>query len=268
MKLRLIFSVKGTRLPVIYRHRFVSLIKETLRRIDPDYKEALYPQEGSSTSKKAKHFTFNIALPPNRKIEKERFLVDDSTEVEDLVFHFPPDSSMSMFISSPDPRFITTIYNGLLKMKEFDFNNDLTLVLEKAFLLKTQKITTDEALFKTHAPVLIEDEAENPVLPFELERFQTHLNAIQDRLFKDIRGYGLKRELGFTPIKLKKQVVKHTFKGFREQTGKPFMVLTCFEGIFRLSGAPEDLQLLYEAGMGLRRGQGFGMLELLGQKGR
>jgi CRISPR-associated endoribonuclease Cas6 len=44
------------------------------------------------------------------------------------------------------------------------------------------------------------------------------------------------------------------------------MVLTCFEGIFSLNGEPEDLQFLYDAGMGIRRGQGFGMLELLGQK--
>ncbi len=266
LKIGVVFRINGAKMPVIYRHRFMSLIKEALQRADPEYKEVLYPPEGVSLSKKAKNFTFNISLPPRREIRKERFLVDDSIEIEDIVFHFPDDSTASMFVCSPDYRLITALYNGMLKIREYDFKNHITLVLERVFMLKTKKITADEVVFKTHAPVLVEDEAGNPVLPFELKRFQAHLNAIQDRLLKDIRGYGLKRELIFIPIKIKKQVVKHTLSGFREKTGKPFMVFTCFEGTFRLSGEPQDLQAIYEAGMGLRRGQGFGMVELLTQQ--
>ena len=265
MKLAAIFKVKGERMPIIYRHRFLSLIKEALHRADPEYKKLLYPPEDSLLSKKAKNFTFNISLPSQRRPIKERFFIDKSTEVEDIVFHFPYESTISMFVSSPDYRFITSFYNGLLKIREYDFKNHITLALERTFILKTKKITTDEVIFKTHAPVLIEDEFGKPELPFKLKQFQIHLNAIQDRILKDIRGYGLKRELIFAPIRIKKQVVKHTLNRFREKTGKPFMVLTCFEGTFKLSGDPEDLQVIYEAGMGLRRGQGFGMIEFLTQ---
>ncbi|MCS7200511.1 MAG: hypothetical protein N2327_00440 [Caldimicrobium sp.] len=58
-------------------------------------------------------------------------------------------------------------------------------------------------------------------------------------------------------------MVKHTLKGFRERTGKPYMTLTCFEGHFRLKGDPEDLQALYQMGIGLRTGQGFGMVDVV-----
>lgn len=67
----------------------------------------------------------------------------------------------------------------------------------------------------------------------------------------------------FIPVKLRKQVVKHTLKGFREKTGKPYMTLTCFEGCFKLKGDPRDLQMLYQIGIGLRTGQGFGMVEVI-----
>ncbi len=69
----------------------------------------------------------------------------------------------------------------------------------------------DEVIFKTNSPILIEDLKENP-------------------------------------IKIK--VVKHTLKGFREKTSKPYMMLTCFEGCFKLKGEPEDLQMLYQIGIG------------------
>lgn len=66
----------------------------------------------------------------------------------------------------------------------------------------------------------------------------------------------------FIPINLKKQVVKHTLKGFREKTGKPYMTFTTFQGCFKLKGHPQDLQTLYQIGIGLRTGQGFGMVEV------
>jgi len=41
------------------------------------------------------------------------------------------------------------------------------------------------------------------------------------------------------------------------------MTLTCFEGCFRLKGDPRDLQMLYQIGIGLRTGQGFGMVDIV-----
>lgn len=159
------------------------------------------------------------------------------------------------------------LYNGLLDMKSFQFGNNIYLKLEGVFMLDEKKINADEVMLRTNAPVLIENKEDKPILPIAsglspIASFNEHFNAIHDRILKDIRGQGLYREMEFIPVNLKKQVVKHTLKGFREKTGKPYMTLTCFEGCFKLKGDPMDLQMLYQIGIGLRTGQGFGMVEV------
>ncbi len=259
MRLRITFE--APRLPILYRHRFIALIKEVLSRSAPLYKESLYPEDGAH-SKKVKPFTFSLILPPQRTVKKERFTIDEGVEIEDTVFYFPPNSLISLFISSCDYQFMVNLYNGLIEMGEFNFNEDITLKLNRVFMLNEHNITTDEVTFKTNAPVLIEDKEGKPLLPLNsAPSFDDHFNAIHDRILKDIRGEGLYREIEFYPVRLKKQVVKHTLKGFRERTGKPYMTLTCFEGCFKLKGDPRDLHLLYQIGIGLRTGQGFGMVE-------
>lgn len=261
MRLRITFETP--KLPILYRHRFIALIKEALSRSDPLYKESLYPEEGEY-SKKPKPFTFSLSFPPQRTIKKERFIIDEGVEIEDTVFYFPANSLISLFVSSCDYQFIVNLYNGLLDPGEFDFNKEITLKLDRVFMLNEKKITHDEVTFKTNAPILIEDKEGKPLLPLNSDSsFNDHFNAIHDRILKEIRGHGLYRELEFIPVKLKKQVVKHTLKGFREKTGKPYMTLTCFEGRFKLKGDPRDLQMLYQIGIGLRTGQGFGMVEIM-----
>ena len=106
---------------------------------------------------------------------------------------------------------------------------------------------------------------DKPVL-FSDKRFEKELNEVTDRILRSetIKGKGLEKPLKFEPLKMNKQVVKHTLKAFREKTGKPIMYLTGNSGIFKLSGHPKDLEILYRIGIGNRTGQGFGMVEVLG----
>lgn len=263
MRIKITFF--ADKLPILYRHRFMALIKEALNKSDADYQNSLYPDKDAENSKRVKPFTFNISMPLNRTTKKEKIIIDEGVEIEDTVFHFPDNSSLFFYISSSDFEFITNLYNGLLKIEEFRFNDEITLKFDKAFLLNEKKINGDEVIFKTNAPVLIEDKYGKPLLPSDsiLQSFNDNFNAIHDRILKDIRGQCLYREMEFIPVKVKKQVVKHTLKGFREKTGKPYMTLTCFEGCFKLKGDPRDLQTLYQTGLGLRTGQGFGMVEVV-----
>ncbi|WP_028844134.1 CRISPR-associated endoribonuclease Cas6 [Thermodesulfovibrio thiophilus] len=256
---------KTDKLPILYRQRFMALIKEILSKQSPEYKKILYPDQGFSHSKKVKPFTFGILMPPQRKSVKEKIFIDEKTAVEDIVFYFPHNSYISFLISSIDYEFIINLYNGLIEEKTFNFGNGITLEYNRTSLIREKKIDHDEVIFKTISPILIEDEQEKPVLPFKnnLESFNFHLNAIHDRIFKDIRKKGLSRLLKFEPLQIKKSVVKHTLSGFRQQTGKPYMMLTCFEGCFRVTGDKEDLSLLYQMGIGLRTGQGFGMVDVV-----
>jgi len=272
LRIKVLFST--SKIPILYRHRFMALIKEALEKSDRDFKEALYPDEDSEFSKKVKPFSFSISLPPGRKMTKEKFIIDKDFKVEDTVFYFPENSFLPFYISSYDYEFMVNLYNGLLELKDFRFSEDIILRLEKVYMLNERKNSSYEVTFKTNSPILIEDENDKPLLPVgnngnklndnEMRLFNHHFNAIHDRILKDLRKQGLFREIEFVPLKVNKQVVKHTLSGFRQKTGKPYMTLTTFQGRFKLKGDPRDLQMLYQIGVGLRTGQGFGMVEAVG----
>ncbi len=318
--MRIGINIKALRLPIIYRHRLMALIKEALKESDSSYKDLLYPDKSAAHSKKTKPFSFSLYIPPEHTKKKERFLLDDGVVLEDTVFYPADGREFSLFISSSDYQFMINLYNGLLKIKEFELmefpspdgsKEKEYLQIGKVFMLNERKIDSDEVVFKTMSYISVEDDNDRPIELFkqpeqpkqterlerlerleqlkrlerlerfkrlerlehphhapvidndQLERFNHHLNAIQDRILKDLRGYGLKKPLEFLPINMKKKGVKHTLKAFREQTGKPYMVLTTYQGTFCLRGDPEDLQLLYQTGIGLRTGQGFGMVDII-----
>lgn len=277
MRVRVNLTIR--RLPIIYRHRFVALIKEALNHSDYIYKSSLYPENSTKISKRTKPFTFSVYVPPGSTKKKEKFLLDQDLVVEEDVFI--PSSDVSFFISSCDQEFMVNLCNGLLSLKKFEFMEFIDedggtkkveyAEIKNVFLLNERTIENSEVMFKTMSYISIEDENDRPLEIFKdgaidsqaLESFNYHLNAIQDRRFKDLRGYGLKQPLVFVPKQISKKVVKHTLKGFRDQTDKPFMMLTTYHGTFILKGDPEDLQLTYQVGLGLRTGQGFGMLEVV-----
>lgn len=94
------------------------------------------------------------------------------------------------------------------------------------------------------------------------------MNDVIDFEIRNIRilrgqNRGLYKRISFKPINVKKIVVKHKISEFVENTGKEIMYLTGFGGIFELSGHPDDLKEIYQNGLGFRRGQGFGFIEVV-----
>lgn len=262
--MRIKFLLNAPRLPIIYRHHFMALIKETLKVVDKPYKESLYPDKSALISKVVKPFCFSLRLPAEKEIKKEKITIDKNHEIEDIVFYFPENVYLSFMVSSLDYKFLISLYNGLRKIKTFQFNEDITLSLNKAFIVNEKPIDENSMFFKTLSPILIEDKKGNPLTPFDdVKTFNEVFNVIHDKICKNIRGKGLHKELIFTPVKGKIKKIKHTLREFREKTGHAYMVLTCFDGIFKLKGEPSDLQFLYQRGVGLRTGQGFGMIEAL-----
>lgn len=275
MRLKILFFCE--KLKILYRHRFMSLIKEALSFSDENYKKQIYPDKNLNLEI-VKPFSFSIIMPASKTVKKEKFLIDDSFEIYDNVFYFCENSYLAMYISSSDYEFIMNLYNGLLKIKNFRLYEDVNIQVVKILLVNEKKIDRDEVVFKTLSPILIEDKDNKPVLVENIintddnlsylkvlskKDFNTHFNAIHSGILQNLRGCGLKKELIFESVNLKKQVVKHTLKGFREKTGKPYMTLTTMQGTFKLKGAREDLQMLYQIGIGLRTGQGFGMVEVV-----
>jgi len=192
--LRLGIIYKTLKLPILYRHRLMSPIKEALGRSDTNYKESIYPVESVKKSKIAKLFYFIISMPKEKTIEKEKIFIDESIEIDDIFLYFPEESYINFYISSNDYQFIANLYNGLLEIKEFDFGNGIALKLNRIFILNERRILTDEVIFKTNSPILIEDIEENPVLPIEtsIEYLNGQFNAIHHKILNDIRRERLK----------------------------------------------------------------------------
>lgn len=264
--MRIKITLETPMIPFLYRHRILSLIKEALKKSDKDYKDFLYK------NKITKPFTFNLVPPLNKEIKEGEIQIDNNFTVKDYIF-YSKDSYFNLFISSADYRFVITLYNGLKNLKTFDFSSyenmlvngeKVILHIKRVNVLNEKPIRGNSVVFKTNAPIIVEDKNDNPVL-FSDKNFEKELNEITDRILSSphIKGKGLEKPLKFEPIKMGKQVIKHTLKSFREKTGKPVMYLTGNTGVFRLSGHPKDLEPLYKIGIGNRTGQGFGMVEVL-----
>jgi len=261
MRVRIL--LKTDELPLLYRHRIMSMIKEALTRSDKNYKEFLY------NGKVAKPFTFSLMLPSTTQFVNKKITIDRNCEIEDKVALI--DGHVSLFVSSSDYRFMISLFTGLKKMGTFNFSyNDCMLIdgkhinieVKNISVLNEKTINNDFAIFKTMSPIALEAKDDEPIT-FSDDSFERELNETMDRILRSVRGFGLKRRLKFEHVKMSTKVIKHTLKDFREKTGKCIMYITGNSGTFKLSGDYEDLNTIYKIGLGNRTGQGFGMLEIL-----
>ena len=274
MRFRVLFETE--KLPVIYRHRVVALFKEALKRTDPELKESFY---GSSVPKP---FTFNISLPPGYRVVKRPVQIDGEFTPEKFpvlrevpVFEFEGGAPLSLWISSSDYRFLISLFNGLMTLKEFSFSgNEEMLVggerliwkIKRVFPLRDRPVTKSEVTVKTCSPILIERKEGGKKVPVTVDspEFSEAFTTLTEKIFKTLHGRAPKQPITLKPIKAKSKKIKHTFKAFREKTGLPIMTLTVNEGFFKLTGDSEDLSLLVMTGLGARTGEGFGMVEVIG----
>jgi len=265
--MRVKIVIKTDKLPIIYRHRVLSLFKEALKKADQDYKEYLY------NGKITKPYSFNVSLPREKRAVKGKIQIDQNFIIEDTVYELK-DSFLSIYVSVLDYRFLISLFNGIKRIKVFDFSSEENMLvngekifweIKKVIPLNEKPMNSDSVIFRANSPIVVEDLEDKPVL-FSDKRFEKELNEVTDRILRSetIKGKGLEKPIKFEPIKMNKKVVKHTLKTFREKTRKPIMYLTGNTGIFRLTGHPKDLEILYKIGIGNRTGQGFGMVEVLG----
>ncbi len=260
MRFKILYDID--RLPVYYRNVFMSLIKESLKtsELGRKYLKDLFEYKEDDilkVNKSPRPFSFAVRF----NFDKERF------KTEKDVFYL--NSPAEFYISSVDPAFLITIYNGLInnKIYPFNYNNEVFINKGRVIFLNEKQINQSTVRFRTLSPILIEDKDGNPLLPGlekdnNYEFFLRELNFIMDSILKGLRGgIGLREELKFTPISIRKEVVKHKIKEKNEI--EKLYTFTCFSGTFELSGEPGDLESVYKTGIGLRRAQGFGMVEVV-----
>ena len=231
MRLSVSYTLTNSLLPKDYRRGFASLIKGAIKNSNGELYESYY-----STPHTLKPFTFSVYFPE---------LVGQAGD------HFNVGRQVALNFSTSSYELGTHLYNGLLALRMFPlFEN--TLILSHVNLRRPATITKDTAVFKNLAPVLINSkESRDWYLLPDQDGFNDGLNfAVREvsRTFLGIENASIE----FRPIRVKRKVVRHYN-----------MDMQGLSGVFELRSPPEVLTLVYEVGLGMRRSQGFGMLEVV-----
>lgn len=236
----IVFNNKNElKLPLTYRKDIVSLVKEALKLENPNYFEFYY---GDKSKNRQKPFTFSVYLP---QVPKE-------TDKNVIVLQ---NNKLSLHFSSNDYSFFISVYNGLLKVKNFKlFKSDITI---KHFYLKKEiSIVENKMIFKTYSPILlrnIDNKKGNGFLEYRNPQFIEQAKYSIKNLVDNFSEMKIDiNQINFIPLKMKSDIVS-LYGGEIGNTG-----------IFSIEAPIGVLKLVYDLGLGAKRSQGFGMIEVLG----
>jgi CRISPR-associated endoribonuclease Cas6 len=245
MRLAVEYEMKSEYLPKDYRRGFLSLIKKSIESAN----QTLFDQYYSS--RRLKPFTFSLYFPGLEGNDGDKFKVGNSVRVN---------------FSTSSLELATCLYNGFLKTKTFGlFQNtpgfENMLSMKRILLIRSEQIRADEAIFKTESPVLVNNKGKSNwyLVPGE-EGFMEGLRFAVTETAKEFLDWKGEVPLEFEvfqrdgEVSVKRKIVSHY-----EQS------MSAFVGAFKIRSEPKILQLIYDVGLGVRRSQGFGMLEVVRQ---
>ncbi|OGO86528.1 MAG: CRISPR-associated endoribonuclease Cas6 [Clostridiales bacterium GWD2_32_59] len=248
MRFALEFELEKNELPVDYRSAFISFLKNIFEKYDNDFYKRLYSKE----ELKQKPYTFAIFMK-NAKFEKDKILLQGNK----IIFNF------STYLYEYGIYF----YNSALKFmnNSYPLANGNNMKLINIVLQKEKVISQNVLVAKTLAPIVVRDHNEetnrDTYILWNEENFV-------EKLKEDIKSNYIKftdarnadeqvNNLVIQPVNMKKTVVFH-------QQEKLKKGIEASLGVLRLEGDIELLDYLMKAGIGSRRSQGFGMMEVIG----
>ncbi|AQS10333.1 CRISPR associated protein Cas6 [Clostridium saccharobutylicum] len=243
--MRICIELNTTKIPLNYNYLILSLIKNNLSKENPLLFKKIY-EKNEDYEFRTKPFTFSVKLEDFK-------ITGDEVKLENHIF---------LTISTCDYIIGSVIYNSFLKEKIYEYQNKYKLEIGNVNILKEKNINSNQVVFKTLSPIIIRNKA-GEFLSIDDSNYEKELNYIVDNNIKSYRGNGLKEELKFQPVLMKKRVIKEKISEFTEKTGKEIFYITGYDGIFKLTGDKEDLNLIYKMGVGFRRSSGGGCLEIV-----
>lgn len=230
MRLEISCRLSHNTLPVEYRRGFASLIKEAIQRGSPRVFERYY-----HSLHVLKPFTFSVYFPGLKGRDGDSFVIGEKAIIR---------------FSTSAKELGVSVYNGLLALRCYPlFHN--TLSIEHINLGRRVFIREESAIFKTMAPVLINNKGDaNWYLQPGEKGFDEGLEfAIKEAVRVFLGDPDASVELN--PIQIRRKVVRHYN-----------MDMQGFVGVFELRGSPAVLNLIYDIGLGVRRSQGLGMVDV------
>ncbi|MBB6713833.1 CRISPR-associated endoribonuclease Cas6 [Clostridium gasigenes] len=228
-----------------HRYLILSLIKNVLQKENPSLFREMY-ENHEDYQFRTKSFTYAL------KLNDFKF-VGDEIELE---------GNAVITISTPDIVLGSTLYNAFLLTKNYNYSKEYNVEIGRVNVLKEKTVNSNVVLFKTLSPICIKD-SNGEFLKIDNPNYEKELNYFMDKVLESYRGSGLKEQLIFEPILMTKRVAKEKIAKFTERTNKEIFYITAYEGVFKLTGNKEDLNLIYKLGCGNRRSSGFGTLQIV-----
>lgn len=239
MRLKADFTMSTDWMVKDYRGIFIALIKSVFMEYDPVLNTNLYGTE-EQKRKVNKPFTFSVRFPQYKGIGGNRMLCGNK---------------ISLLFSSNEETLVTAFCNGLKAKPKIKIgeNYPITFELQYIQLLPLKRIQTNKVLFRTISPILVNDKGNNldylsPVRP-EFTRAFTEIIAIQANNFH---------------VSCTEEMIDFEIKAMKKLPLSHYnQTMTSWLGEFVLEAPANVLQLVYDTGIGVRRSQGFGMLEII-----
>lgn len=237
-QLKLTFQTEYPTLPQDLDRLLVSFIKASAQNYSQDFFDVLYDKDRSII----KPFTFSTYLPGARFVE-DRILLGQP--------------GFTMYFSDADLGQIIQFFNAfcLMKMKKYPVSGN-TMQLTSVMLQKRKEITDSEVIVKISSSLIVrrhyQEDNSDQYYTFDQPEFG---KALKENVEIFVQKLGLQvptDTFSIMPLKGKK-VVARVF-------GRP---VDASIGAYKLTGSPELLNLLYLAGLGVRRSSGHGKFEIL-----
>lgn len=243
-----------------YRKHFISFLKLIFSKS--------YLKEHFYNNKKFKPFVFSVWLGDKFEINTEKIKAGN-----EIYFLF----------STGDPSIFINFYNGIVDFKKSDEEIHLgngNLKIKDITLKPLKKIKENKILCRTIGiSVLTNPNASAKdfknwyVVPTDdLTLFNNVLKKRINEKFEFINCINKDFEIELIPLTENEfHILKYFYKLDFETSIIETIVkhyngyIRGFRGFFWLEGDKEILQFIYDYGLGVRTGQGFGMIDILGQ---
>jgi len=238
-----------------YRRNILSLIKEA---INPNQSGTeIYEKYYVKEARKIKPFTFSV-----------NFRIDDTYNEKGYLYLTEP--KLNLFFSASDPVFLIYVYNGLVQLKkDYPLFPGLKAKVGRFKLEQQKSLQNNEIIFKTCSPILVRDtDASGKSRGY----ITTEKPEFEDRLYHSVRSMCKvlldgaselnRNDFAVEWIRCQSVRINHYKNKDASQDSKKEMI-EATSGTLRIKSPVNVLQLIYDAGIGAKRSQGFGMLEVL-----
>jgi CRISPR-associated endoribonuclease Cas6 len=239
-------------IPTTYRKNIVSFIRETVRSTDTA-NDLYNTYWGNGNTQSVKPYTFFLSVPDINYISlnKRRFI-----ELNE--------NSVKLHISSNDPDFLSILHmwlsNGYNKsFNLFDYNVEVTGINLK----NVKTIHSSLAIFKILSPVIVR----NIEIEGNKRKGTGYLSCnnsdFEDSLTRSIltlcSRFLYNKKINRNDIEIDTSLCAHSVIYHYMET------IPVTIGLIGIKADEDILELIYNTGLGARRSQGFGMIELVSE---